>query len=83
MNILIESIHRTKLYDFKIRTWRQQEENYEFVDIDPDVEEMLGDISPDRSAAYIAKLLLTIPNMNAVEVIGAFDNGLVIYKDWP
>ncbi len=83
MSILTEIMYKTKVHGYKIRCWREQPDDELTIDNMNEIEAILETINPDYFGKDIALKLLELPNMNAVEVLDAYDNGIVVYKDWP
>lgn len=89
MKVLIESMTRFKVDGLQIRCWRQEPD--EFLEYDEplthqDVAKQTEKIfskSDGWTYPQIAREILKIDRMNAVEVIGDDGDGVVLYKDWP
>lgn len=92
MNIYLESMTKVIFSpmpwkQFIIRCWRQES----FVDNETDDRNRtdiygvlaLLDERDKKDRSVIAKKLLELELMNAVEVIEENGNGVVLYKDWP
>lgn len=90
MDILIESMTRVRT-TFKniweeaiVRCWRQESDYGKAVAeaTRKEIEAVIKESGKDVDAFTLAKKLLEMDRMNAVEVLTGGD-GPVIYKDWP
>lgn len=83
MTILRETMRRYYIGGMTIRVWREISlKSNPPVDGDPDVRQVIQKVAND-SFLYIAKSILELPQVNAVEVVDQHGNGDVLYKDWP
>lgn len=86
MNILRESMTKvqTIMPYFSVRVWREEP-----LDAEVDHEELAEQIKAlardgiDLTPVGLAKKILELPRMNAVEVLKHNGNGTVLYRDWP
>lgn len=85
MNILIESVTRIETPRFVVRVWRQEEKighrwPLENTDL-KGIAQTASDVG--NHALKLVQDLLTLPRVNAVEVLDHEGNGVVYCKNWP
>jgi hypothetical protein len=85
---LYESITKVKHSDLSIRCWRQEEVGYDEAETRMTVKRVIskaleGGIGIRTPRQIAALLIKTIPNASAVEVVDYYEQGTVIYKNWP
>lgn len=86
MSIYIESMTKFSLPGLKIRIWREEKETPEdpgTFDKPYDLQEAMDRLDVHKSFYEMAKELLEIERVNAVEILDPAGDGIVIYKDWP
>jgi hypothetical protein len=82
MNILRESMTRHFSSPYTIRVWRQEELGGK-VD-NSDLREAITAAHKKVGGPFeIAKAVLAVPRVNAVEVLLPYGDGEVLYRDWP
>lgn len=73
---------RQELY---VRVWREESIDASAIEIDH--AELIAQIKDlvqiDDTTLSLAKKVLALPNVNAVEVLRRDGNGTVLYRDWP
>lgn len=83
MSLLVESMTRISLPKYTIRVWRQEDESYQHTPgLYSDIESVARANESD-SAVELAKKIVALPRVNAVEVLGWDLGGCVVYRDWP
>lgn len=86
MTILRESMTRITcvgpLGQFNVRIWRYEHLAAQ-VYHDQLREQVREQIKGKAEPLEIAQLLLAMGGVNAVEVLDAYGDGIVLYKDWP
>lgn len=92
MDILIESMTKVIFPPYTIRCWRQEDRYSDAVKAKTleeiylalkKINGMRYKIFPGDGVAFVAKELIKMDRMNAVEVIEDDGNGVVLYKNWP
>lgn len=76
MDIIIESMHRTGINGWRIACGRKRSLDYEVVDVDFEIEDVLSAFPPGTKAIVIARALLALPGMVEVELSTDFNNGI-------
>jgi len=66
----------------RCRVWRNEERIQEQYD-NHDLKEAALELGARASRATVAELLSKRPRVNAVEVVDADGEGVVIYQEWP
>lgn len=82
----IESMTRFKLPGLTIRIWREENDNVadpNTFDKPLDLQEALDKLDLEKSFYEMAKKLLELAKVNAVEILDPAGDGIVIYKNWP
>lgn len=83
MKILRESMTRVVTSRFVIRVWRQEKLNARIVSrvcLLLDIRRIASGITDQ---VEIAKRILKLSNVNAVEVLDKQARGIILYADWP
>lgn len=85
---LYESVTKVKHSDLSIRCWRQEEPGYDEAITRMEVKRVIsksleGGIGIRTPRQIAALLIKEIPKANAVEVVDYYEQGTVIYKNWP
>lgn len=66
-----------------IRVWRQEEEVKNKYDNSDIVQRVNLLHEREQTPSQVAKMITTMPRVNAVEVLDREGNGPLIYNDWP
>lgn len=80
---VVESMTRLSVLGLKVRVWRQQaavENTYNNQDLTARANSLVNASVFDIRT--VAEALAALPGVNAVEVLGVNDCGVVIYPDW-
>jgi hypothetical protein len=85
MNILRETMTLVRGSAWRIRVWVQVPLDCKFDHwaFNDHVQNLLQQGGPYSSYMEVAKRILELPDVNAVEVLDESGNGDVLYKDWP
>lgn len=84
MKILIESMTKVSYGGFNIRCWREEDQYSKDVGVKSYDDIILRlDNSRPETKEQIARELLKVHRMNAVEVLDDGGDGCVFYSDWP
>lgn len=86
MPTLVESITKLHFPNKTVRVWCQEKEDYEHYTEERERRHALFDrISPisNYPIRKLADEILKLDDVSAVEVIDIFDDGIVLYRDWP
>lgn len=83
MSILVESMSRIVLPKYLIRVWRQENEGYEHTPgLYTDLESVARANETDKPVE-LARKIIALPRVNAVEVLDWDLGGCVLYSEWP
>jgi len=89
MTLLLESMTPLTIGDYSVRVWRGEplpffddaRHHFDKSDIIRAINAL--DILEDPDPFEIAKTLIDLPRVNAVEVLDPEKHGIVLYRDWP
>ena len=85
----VESMTKLRFSPWRVRVWRTEvsvEDYYHNDDLEAAVLEMAAIKAKHRQEVRVsdlAKCLLSLDRVNAVEVVDEKGNGIVLYREWP
>jgi len=87
MTLLLESMTPLKIGDYSVRVWRGEPLPF-FDDArhhfdKSDIVRAINGLDGSEDPFEIAKTLIDLPRVNAVEVLDPEKHGIVLYRDWP
>lgn len=83
MSVLIESMHRITVPKYVIRVWKQETPDYKHTQSGITELELLAHKNQDLAPEDLARKILEVEDINAVEVLGWDGCGVVLYFNWP
>ncbi len=85
MNLLLESMTPLKVCGYYVRVWRQESLNHPInnADLVDAADDLSMELMSGATDGTIARRLIELPRVNAVEVLDGEKRGVVLYRDWP